>query len=113
MGGPFCCRVVRRLLRLEADGVHGGDFVFRAATVQVDVLPPVDTSAWHVDTIDEHVREVRNMFARVLGQPEDVPRKAKAKDKGDHHLSRAFGKLHEIFEAIEFDDEVRVQIPVF
>jgi putative phosphoserine phosphatase/1-acylglycerol-3-phosphate O-acyltransferase len=47
-----------------------GDFVFRSASVEVEVLPPVDTSDWRVDTISEHVREVRNMFARVLGQPE-------------------------------------------
>jgi len=53
-----------------------GDFVFRPATVEVDVLPPVDTSSWKRETIDEHVREVRNMFLRTLGQPEEAaPRK--------------------------------------
>jgi putative phosphoserine phosphatase/1-acylglycerol-3-phosphate O-acyltransferase len=54
-----------------------GDFVFRSATVEVDVLPPVDTSEWRRETLDEHVREVRNMFARTLGQPEE---KAPASD---------------------------------
>jgi putative phosphoserine phosphatase / 1-acylglycerol-3-phosphate O-acyltransferase len=54
-----------------------GDFVFRPATVEVDVLPPVDTSHWRVETIDEHVREVRNMFARVLGQPQEKSPKSK------------------------------------
>ena len=53
-----------------------GDFVFRPATVDVEVLPPVDTSTWKAETVNEHVREVRNMFARVLGQPE-VPSKKK------------------------------------
>lgn len=48
-----------------------GDFVFRPATVQVDVLPPVDTSDWSTATINEHVRDVRNMFLRTLGQPEE------------------------------------------
>jgi putative phosphoserine phosphatase/1-acylglycerol-3-phosphate O-acyltransferase len=38
--------------------------------VHVDVLPSIDTSSWSVDTIDEHVAEVRNTFARVLSQPE-------------------------------------------
>ena len=52
-----------------------GDFVFRPATVDVEVLPPVDTSDWKVETVNEHVREVRNMFARVLGQPEQTPKK--------------------------------------
>ncbi|MAT91959.1 MAG: HAD-IB family hydrolase [Halioglobus sp.] len=48
-----------------------GEFVFRAATVDVEVLPPVDTSGWSVATLDEHVAEVRNMFLRTLGQ--EVP----------------------------------------
>jgi putative phosphoserine phosphatase/1-acylglycerol-3-phosphate O-acyltransferase len=57
-----------------------GDFVFRPATVEVDVLPPVDTSDWTPETIDEHVREVRNMFLRTLGQPEEpAPAKPAAK----------------------------------
>ena len=47
-----------------------GDPVFRSGMVHVDVLPSIDTSSWSVDTIDEHVAEVRNTFARVLSQPE-------------------------------------------
>ena len=66
----------------SGDVAPKGDFVLRAATVEVEVLPPVDTSAWRAETIDEHVRDVRNMFARVLGQPEDKPRKAKKKSQG-------------------------------
>jgi putative phosphoserine phosphatase/1-acylglycerol-3-phosphate O-acyltransferase len=45
-----------------------GDFVFRPATVEVDVLPPVDTSGWRADTIEQHVAEVRRMFQATLGQ---------------------------------------------
>ena len=55
-----------------------GDFVFRPATVEVEVLEPVDTSDWSAETIDEHVREVRNLFLRTLGQPEE-PAPAKKK----------------------------------
>ncbi|NNK37482.1 MAG: HAD-IB family hydrolase, partial [Xanthomonadales bacterium] len=47
-----------------------GDFVFRPATVEVDVLPPIDTSNWRSETIEEHVAEVRAMFQRTLGQEE-------------------------------------------
>jgi putative phosphoserine phosphatase/1-acylglycerol-3-phosphate O-acyltransferase len=43
-----------------------GDFVFRPATVEVDVLPPVDTSGWRAETIDEHVAEVRRRFQETL-----------------------------------------------
>jgi putative phosphoserine phosphatase/1-acylglycerol-3-phosphate O-acyltransferase len=56
-----------------------GDFVFRPATVEVDVLPPVDTSDWSMATMNEHVREVRNMFLRTLGQPEEPAPTAKRK----------------------------------
>jgi len=49
-----------------------GDFVFRSATVEVEVLSPVDTSDWSTATINEHVRDVRNRFARVLGQAEEA-----------------------------------------
>ncbi|HEY6131681.1 MAG TPA: HAD-IB family hydrolase [Halioglobus sp.] len=63
----------------SGDVAPKGDFVLRAATVEVEVLPPVDTSTWRVKTIDKHVREVRNLFARALHQAEDRPRKAKKK----------------------------------
>jgi putative phosphoserine phosphatase/1-acylglycerol-3-phosphate O-acyltransferase len=65
-----------------------GDFVFRPATVDVEVLPPVDTSAWKAETVNEHVREVRNMFARVLGQPE-VPSKKKPTSRRKTTTTRA------------------------
>jgi len=48
-----------------------GDFVFRPATVEVDVLPPIDTSDWRVETIDRHVAEVRALFEQTLGQAEE------------------------------------------
>ncbi len=47
-----------------------GDFLYHRGTVKVEVLPPVDTGSWSVDTIDEHVAEVRGMFLRTLGQEE-------------------------------------------
>ncbi len=45
-----------------------GEFVFRSATVDVEVLPPIDTSNWQPKTIDKHVAEVRDQFLRVLKQ---------------------------------------------
>ena len=54
------------------------EFAMRPATVHVDVLPPVDTSRWRAATVDRHVRAVRNMFLRCLGQPQErvAPRTA-------------------------------------
>jgi putative phosphoserine phosphatase/1-acylglycerol-3-phosphate O-acyltransferase len=45
-----------------------GQFVMRPATVKVDVLPPIDTSNWSAETIDEHVEFVRDLFLIELDQ---------------------------------------------
>ena len=45
-----------------------GDFLYHPGTVQVEVLPPVDTSDWSVTTIDDHVAEVRDMYLKALDQ---------------------------------------------
>ncbi|MEM6773408.1 MAG: HAD-IB family hydrolase [Pseudomonadota bacterium] len=60
--------IVPIVIHNAGDVAPKGDFVFRPATVEVDVLPPVDTSDWSTRTLNDHVREVRNMFLRTLGQ---------------------------------------------
>ncbi len=45
-----------------------GDFIFHRGTVDVEVLPPVDTSTWSSSTINTHVAEVRNMYLKALDQ---------------------------------------------
>ena len=70
--------IVPIVIRNAGDVAPKGDFVYRSATVDVEVLPPVDTSQWRVANLNEHVLEVRNMFARALGQPE-VPSAAAAR----------------------------------
>jgi putative phosphoserine phosphatase/1-acylglycerol-3-phosphate O-acyltransferase len=77
--------IVPIVIHNAGDVAPKGDFVFRPATVDVEVLPPVDTAHWQAETIDEHVREVRNLFLRTLGQPEEPapsrPRRKKAPRK--------------------------------
>ena len=63
--------IVPIVIRNAGDVAPKGDFVYRSATVDVQVLPPIDTSTWRVADLATHVREVRNMFARALGQPEE------------------------------------------
>jgi putative phosphoserine phosphatase/1-acylglycerol-3-phosphate O-acyltransferase len=63
--------IVPIVIRNAGDVAPKGDFVFRPATVDVQVLPPIDTSGWKVRGLNDRVREVRNMFARALGQPEE------------------------------------------
>jgi putative phosphoserine phosphatase/1-acylglycerol-3-phosphate O-acyltransferase len=87
--------VVPVVIHNATDVQPKGDYVYRAATVYVEVLPPVDTSDWHKDTINEHVAEVRNMFLRTLGQDEEAPLPNKkkaakpAKKKGEKNKSAA------------------------
>ena len=45
-----------------------GDLLFHPGTVNVEVLPPVDTSSWSVESIDKHVADVRAMYLQALEQ---------------------------------------------
>ena len=62
--------VVPIVIHNAIDVAPKGEFVFRSATVDVDVLPPIDTSDWQAKTIDKHVADVRRQFLRVLKQDE-------------------------------------------
>ncbi|MEE4277416.1 MAG: HAD-IB family hydrolase [Halieaceae bacterium] len=73
--------IVPIVIHNAGDVAPKGDFVFRPATVEVDVLEPVDTSDWSPQTVDEHVREVRNLFLRALGQDEEPAGSARRKVK--------------------------------
>jgi putative phosphoserine phosphatase/1-acylglycerol-3-phosphate O-acyltransferase len=65
--------IVPIVIHNAGDVAPKGDFVFRPATVEVDVLPPVDTSDWRSESIVEHVAEVRGMFLDALGQRAEDP----------------------------------------
>jgi putative phosphoserine phosphatase/1-acylglycerol-3-phosphate O-acyltransferase len=40
--------------------------LFRPGTVQVCVLPPIDVTAWQIESLDRHVADVRALFQRTL-----------------------------------------------
>jgi putative phosphoserine phosphatase/1-acylglycerol-3-phosphate O-acyltransferase len=63
--------IVPIVIHNATDVAPKNEFVMRPATVRVTVLPPVDTSKWKVSTLNSHVRDVRNMFLRTLGQAEE------------------------------------------
>ncbi len=82
--------VVPVVIHNAIDVAPKGEFVFRPATVKVDVLPPVDTTNWSAETIDDHVAEVRGMYLATLGQSDEEPsRPAKkaAQSKSDQNKS--------------------------
>lgn len=61
--------IIPIVIRNAGDVAPKGEFVFRPATVDVEVLEPIDTSSWQVSDLNEHIREVRNRMLAVLGQP--------------------------------------------
>ena len=60
--------VVPIIIHNATDVLPKGNFFVRPAVVKVDVLPPVDTSKWTAETVDQHVADVRNDFLKVLEQ---------------------------------------------
>jgi putative phosphoserine phosphatase/1-acylglycerol-3-phosphate O-acyltransferase len=72
--------IVPIVIHNATDVAPKNEFVMRPATVRVTVLPPVDTSKWSPRTINNHVRDVRNMFLRTLGQPEESVAESVAKE---------------------------------
>jgi putative phosphoserine phosphatase/1-acylglycerol-3-phosphate O-acyltransferase len=60
--------IVPIVIRNSGDVMPKGSPYYRPATVEVEILPPVDTSNWTSETIDEHVASVRAMFLHTLGQ---------------------------------------------
>ena len=53
-----------------------GQQTIRSGTIEVVVLPPVDTEDWTAETLDDHVAEVRDSMQAVLvGTAESEPPK--------------------------------------
>ena len=48
------------------DALPRDAFVVRPATVEALVLPPVDTSGWTVETLDDEIRSIRDCYVEIL-----------------------------------------------
>jgi putative phosphoserine phosphatase/1-acylglycerol-3-phosphate O-acyltransferase len=62
--------IVPIVIQNSGDVQPKGDMLYHPGTVEVEVLPPVDTSEWSADTIDRHVAEVHDMYLHALEQDE-------------------------------------------
>ena len=60
--------IVPIVIANASDSLPKSGFWIRPASIDVTVLPPVDTHKWKPETIDEHVASVRNMFLAELEQ---------------------------------------------
>jgi putative phosphoserine phosphatase/1-acylglycerol-3-phosphate O-acyltransferase len=69
------------VLRNTGEVMWRGAQMVRSGRVEVEILPPFDTSEWSVATLDQHVDHVRGQFLRALGswhQPTALPVEASA-----------------------------------
>lgn len=73
--------IVPIVIHNAIDVLPRGASVFRPATVEVEILPPVATQHWSAETIDEHVALVRGMYLDALGQAEPPAKKTGTRKK--------------------------------
>ncbi len=60
--------IVPIVIHNSVDVQPKGDLLFHPGTVHVEVLPPIDTGQWSVETIDTHVADVQAMYLDALDQ---------------------------------------------
>lgn len=60
--------IVPIVLRNTGELMWRGAQLIAPGTVEVQVLPPVDTSSWTPQTVDDHVAEVRQQFLTTLAE---------------------------------------------
>ena len=60
--------IVPVVIRNALDAMPKDAAVIRPATVEIVVLPPISTTDWTAETIDDHIRDVRQRYLDVLHQ---------------------------------------------
>jgi len=66
--------IVPVVLRNSWDLMPGSAKTIRAGTVDVAVLPPIETRDWSMDSLREHIEDVRKQFEHTLDEwPASVP----------------------------------------
>lgn len=63
--------IVPMVIKNAHDALPKGSFLIRKSIVEVVVLPPIPTTDWQVETLDQHIDDVRNLFLQELGQVEE------------------------------------------
>ncbi len=65
--------IVPIVIHNAIDVAPRGQFILRAATVKVTVLPAIETTNWKGSTMNKHVHQVRDMFLEELDQMKFQP----------------------------------------
>jgi len=68
MAMQACVPIVPVVFRNVLDALPKDATVVRPATVEAIVLPPVDTSDWTREALDEEIRRIRQQYLEVLDQ---------------------------------------------
>jgi putative phosphoserine phosphatase/1-acylglycerol-3-phosphate O-acyltransferase len=61
--------IVPVVFRNVLDALPKDALVVRPATVEAVVLPPVDTSSWTLESLDDEIRTIRNAYLEILEHP--------------------------------------------
>jgi putative phosphoserine phosphatase / 1-acylglycerol-3-phosphate O-acyltransferase len=64
-GAPIVPIVFRNTL----DALPRNSVVVRPTTIEVVVLPPIETRDWHRDELDRHIADIRAQYVEILGSP--------------------------------------------
>jgi len=64
--------VVPIVIANSSDSMPKSGVIIRPAPIDVTVLPPVSTSDWTTETIDQHIDDIRQMFLKKLGQTRNM-----------------------------------------
>lgn len=64
--------VVPIVIANSSDSMPKSGSIVRPAAIDVTVLPPIETTGWTRETIDQHIDDIRQMFLRTLGQARDA-----------------------------------------
>ncbi|MGB5625992.1 MAG: HAD-IB family hydrolase [Woeseiaceae bacterium] len=60
--------VVPIVIANSSDSMPKSGVIIRPASINVTVLPPINTTDWTKATIDQHIDDIRQMFVKTLGQ---------------------------------------------
>ena len=74
-----------------------GSKLYRSATVEVEVLPPISTLDWQTEDMDQHVARIRSMFLERLGQAEEsAPDRPQSKSAVSKKPTRGRSKTNRV-----------------
>ncbi|MEM6631313.1 MAG: HAD-IB family hydrolase [Bacteroidota bacterium] len=63
--------IVPVVIRNAHDAMPRGTNVLRSVAIEVVALPPISTKRWKKEHLDRHIRKIRGMFLKELGQDQD------------------------------------------